>query len=109
MDNGEENGNYMLRKPLYLSGLVHRKLLARTPAIQLGKQDKLLYRSYIGIMENKMETTIVYWGYMGIMEKKMETITPPPSCLDRVKAFFSYLWSAGNEGMEKKMETIMMG
>ena len=29
---------------------------------------------YIGIMENKMETTVVYWGYIGIMEKKMETI-----------------------------------
>ena len=27
----------------------------------------------IGIMEKKMETTIVYWGYVGIMEKKMET------------------------------------
>ena len=27
----------------------------------------------IGIMENKMETTIVYWGYIGIMENKMET------------------------------------
>ena len=27
---------------------------------------------YLGIMENKMETTIVYWGYSGIMEKKME-------------------------------------
>ena len=27
----------------------------------------------MGIMEKKMETTIVYWGYMGIMEKKMET------------------------------------
>ena len=26
----------------------------------------------IGIMEKKMETTIVYWGYIGIMEKKME-------------------------------------
>ena len=24
-------------------------------------------------MENKMEATIVYWGYIGIMEKKMET------------------------------------
>ena len=29
----------------------------------------------IGIMEKKMETTIVlYWGCIGIMEKKMETI-----------------------------------
>ena len=27
----------------------------------------------MGIMENKMETTILYWGYNGIMEKKMET------------------------------------
>ena len=26
-----------------------------------------------GIMEKKMETTIVYWVYIGIMEKKMET------------------------------------
>ena len=26
-----------------------------------------------GIMENKMETTIVYWGNIGIMEKNMET------------------------------------
>ena len=23
-------------------------------------------------MENKMETTMVYWGYIGIVEKKME-------------------------------------
>ena len=28
---------------------------------------------YFGIMEKKMETTMVYWGYIGIMEKKMET------------------------------------
>ena len=26
----------------------------------------------MGIMEKKMETTIVYWGNLGIMEKKME-------------------------------------
>ena len=29
-------------------------------------------QSCIGIMEKKMETTIVYWGYIGILEKKME-------------------------------------
>ena len=34
-----------------------------------------MYWGYIGIMENKMETTVVYWGYIGIMEKKMETTT----------------------------------
>ena len=28
------------------------------------------YWGYIGIVENKMETTIVCWGYMGIMEKE---------------------------------------
>ena len=33
----------------------------------------IVYRGYIGIMENKMDTTIVYWGYTGIMEKIMET------------------------------------
>ena len=27
----------------------------------------------MGIMQKKMDTTIVYWAYMGIMEKKMET------------------------------------
>ena len=32
-----------------------------------------LYRGYIGIIENKMETTIVYRGYSGIMVHKMET------------------------------------
>ena len=33
----------------------------------------IVYWGYIGIMEKKMETTIVYWGYIGIMENKMET------------------------------------
>ena len=31
-----------------------------------------LYRGYLRIMENKMETTIVKWGYIGRMENKME-------------------------------------
>ena len=31
------------------------------------------YRGRTGIMEKKMETTLVYWGYKGIMDKKMET------------------------------------
>ena len=43
----------------------------------------IVHRGYIGIMEKKMETTVVFWkikwkllfhrGYIGIMEKKMET------------------------------------
>ena len=32
-----------------------------------------LYWDYIGIMENRMETSKAYWGSFGIMEKKMET------------------------------------
>ena len=32
-----------------------------------------LYRGNIGIMEKKMETTIVYWGYIGTRENTMET------------------------------------
>ena len=33
-----------------------------------------VYWGYIGIMENKMETTIAYWGYTGIMEG-LETLS----------------------------------
>ena len=34
-------------------------------------QDYIGFR--VGIMEKKMETTIVYWGNIGRMEKKMDT------------------------------------
>ena len=43
-----------------------------TPACASEFRPRKAY-SYIGIMEKKMETTIVYWGYIGIMENKMET------------------------------------
>ena len=36
----------------------------------MGPED---YWGYIGIMEKKMETTIVYCGYKGIVGKKMKT------------------------------------
>ena len=52
-----------------------------------------LYRGYIGIMEKKMETTIVYCGYNGIMEKKMETTI----------VYWGYIGI-----MKKKMETTTM-
>ena len=32
-----------------------------------------IYWGNIGVMERKMETTVVHWGYIGRMEKKMET------------------------------------
>ena len=40
-----------------------------------GKENGSYYNmlGHIGIMEKKMEATIIYWGYIGIMEKKMET------------------------------------
>ena len=48
-------------------------LALATESSQYGRQaDKeILHWGYIGIMEKKMETTIM--GYIGIMEKKMET------------------------------------
>ena len=45
---------------------------SKTQSPVSGKPRQIL-RGYMGIMEKKMETTIVYWGYIGIMEKKMET------------------------------------
>ena len=37
-----------------------------------GGEPRIFWFLTLGIMEEKMETTIVYWGYMGTMEKKME-------------------------------------
>ena len=53
----------------------------------------IVYWGYIGIMENKMETTIVYWGYIGIMENKMETTI----------VYWGYIGI-----MKNKMETTMV-
>ena len=39
-----------------------------------------LLPGYIGIMDKKMETTIVYQGYIGIMHKKMETRASTHAC-----------------------------
>ena len=40
-----------------------------------GRLDSFLYIGDIGIVEDKMETTLVYGVYIGIMEKTMETTT----------------------------------
>ena len=34
---------------------------------------ELLKIGYIGIIQNRMETTVVFWGNIGLMEKKIET------------------------------------
>ena len=39
-------------------------------------QNRSLPTIYIGIMENRMETTILYWVYIGRMEKKKESCIP---------------------------------
>ena len=44
-----------------------------TAASQTFTRGPGFYWGYIGIVEKKMETTIVHWGNIGIMEKKMET------------------------------------
>ena len=45
-------------------------MLVMTTGIDIMK----LNWGYIGIVEKKMETTIISWGYIWIMEKKTETI-----------------------------------
>ena len=40
--------------------------------LNLEPQNSTANWGYMGIMENKMETTIVSWDYMGIMDNKME-------------------------------------
>ena len=37
------------------------------------RKDYIVYWGFVGIMEERMETTIVYWGFVGIMENQMET------------------------------------
>ena len=39
----------------------------------------------MGIMEKKMETTIVYREYIGIMENKMETIISCPKMVNQAE------------------------
>ena len=54
-----------------------------------------------------METTIVYWGYIGMMEKKMET-----TIMDLYRDCMVYILGIyrGYTGiMEKKMEITIMG
>ena len=54
----------------------------------------MVYWGYLGIMEKKMETTIVYWGYLGIMEKKMEASTVSMSMLQSGFHFFPHCCDA---------------
>ena len=54
----------------------------------------IVYLGYIRIMEKKMATTIVYWGYIRIMEKKMATTI----------VYLGYI-----RIMEKKMATTIIG
>ena len=44
-------------------------------------------RGYIGIMEKKMETTIVYWGYIGIMETTISLDAVHPMGLKSIDVF----------------------
>ena len=62
--------------------------------IILGLMEKRMEASmvcwgYLGRMEKKMETTMVYWSYTGIVKKKMET----------TMVYSGYIWI-----MEKKMD-----
>ena len=64
-----------------------------------------LYWGYIGIMENRTETTIVSWGIIGIMENKIALGAPIEFCLGfrvwglglgfRVKGLGFKVWGLG--------------
>ena len=60
-----------------------------------------------GVMENRLEATIVYWGYIGAMETKMETTTVYGGYIgimeSRMEAAIVYWGYIGI--MAKKMET----
>ena len=52
----------------------------------------------MGIMEKKVETTIVYWGNIGIMEKKMETTRVPTIINDNDNSHDSKNLNDSNNG-----------
>ena len=58
-DNGKENGSYY--SILGYLGIMEKKVEAT-----------IVHWGYMGIMEQNMEATIVHWGYMGTMEENME-------------------------------------
>ena len=67
-DNGTEHGNYYR-----MIGYIY--IYWRYVGIMENRMETTVeYWGYAGIMENKMATTVVYWGHVAIMEKKMETI-----------------------------------
>ena len=75
-DNGKENGNYyngLYRGCIGLYwgyiGIMDKKMETTILGYILG-----LYRGYIGILDKKMEATIVCWGNIGIMENKWELL-----------------------------------
>ena len=65
---------------------------------------------HIGIMDKKMETTIVHWGNIGIMDKKMETTIVHwgnIGIMDKTMETTIVHW--GNIGiMDKTMETSIV-
>ena len=58
----------VLRPGLSVPNLLHR----RCPRRCLPSFPRLRVRVVYGIMENEMETAIVYCSYIGMMEKKIE-------------------------------------
>ena len=55
------------------------------------------YSGYTGIMEKKMETTLVYRGYIGIVEKKMETTIVLSVCNTLATCLVSHALSNGQQ------------
>ena len=69
MCSSDQNSKSTSRMPHNIGGYIRRMGIAI-----------VRYSGYTGIMEKKMETTVVYRGYIGIVEKKMETTIVLSAC-----------------------------
>ena len=75
----------------------------RSPGRQIGlagivenrMETTIVYRGHMGIMENKKEASIVYRGFMGIMENKMETTIV---CVDHLRLEQTLLYCLSVQG-----------
>ena len=57
---------------IIVQGLGKYMIIGFRPTRSPHRRPYTTYIGFIGMMDKKMETTIVYWGYIGVMEKKME-------------------------------------
>ena len=65
-----------------------------------------VYLGYIGIMEKKMETTMVCWGYIGMMDKKIYKTKLHDSFIKAVQA--DQTQSVQDDGESRVWDSLQM-